>query len=59
MKNLKALREKRNLTQEQVAAELNVSRIAVVYWEQGKQNPRTKHLRKLANLLQCTVDDLL
>jgi len=39
-KNLKRLREKNNLTQEDLADNLVVSRQAICMWERGKRTPK-------------------
>jgi transcriptional regulator with XRE-family HTH domain len=59
MGNLKELRLKRGLTQQQVADALNVTRPTVVYWEQGKAHPHAKHIKSLARILKCKAVDLL
>ncbi|MBO6303858.1 MAG: helix-turn-helix transcriptional regulator [Selenomonadaceae bacterium] len=55
----KEFREKRDLSQEEVAKILGVNRAAVAKWETGANNPRLDKLVELAKLLRCTVDDLL
>lgn len=44
-------RKARDLTQDQVAAELRVSRVAVSGWEKNKFPPTRAHLRALAKIL--------
>lgn len=56
---LQARREAQGLTQEALGAKLNVTRSAVAMWETGKAKPTTDKLIALANVLSCTVDDLL
>ena len=46
-------------TQEGFAEKLEVSRISVSSWETNKCLPDTKVLLKLAELLHCSVDELL
>lgn len=56
------LREKRtslNLSQEEIANKLNITRSAVAMWETGAAKPRADKLQALAKLLNCTVDQLL
>ena len=48
-----------NLTQEQVAMALHLSRTTVSMWESGESRPRTSMLKQIADLYNCTVDDLL
>lgn len=59
MEKLKELREKRGLTQEELAKILSVSRSTVTLWELGINKPRADTLVKLAKVLHCTTDDLL
>ena len=58
-KRLRALRTKRKLTQEYLAAQLRVSRQAVSKWENDQALPDTGNLMELAKLLDCPVDYLL
>lgn len=53
--NIKALREDRNLTQEQVAEALAVSFQAVSAWERDAYKPETDKLIKLAELFEVSV----
>lgn len=48
-----------NLTQEDAARSLNVSRSTISMWETGESMPRADKLGALAKLYGCTVDDLL
>lgn len=59
MNNLRSLREKTGLTQEQVAKDLSVTQGAVSQWERGETFPQTKFLVALAKLYGCTVDEIL
>ena len=56
--DLKKLRQEKGKTQEEVAQQVGVSRIAVRNWENGAP-PKAKYLPKLAQALGCTVNDLL
>ena len=53
------MREARKLRQEDVAEALGIDRSAVSKWETGKALPRAEMLFKLADLYNCTIDDLL
>ncbi|MEG0990832.1 MAG: helix-turn-helix transcriptional regulator [Gordonibacter sp.] len=55
---LKALRQERGMTQEQVAAKLYVSRTAVSKWETGGGSPNLDLLQALARLFEVSVDEL-
>ena len=53
------LRKKRNLTQEELAAELGVTAAAVSKWEKGYSLPDILMLCSLADFFQVTADELL
>ena len=57
--NLKALREKKNLSQESLARILNISRQSVSKWEQGISYPSILYLIPLIKILDCTLEELL
>ena len=59
MNQIRMYREKRGLTQAELAFILEVSRTAVVKWETDVANPKVDNLVKLAKALRCSVDDLL
>lgn len=52
-------RKEKNMTQEQLAEELNVARQTVSKWETGETIPDVDSLRKLANLLEFSIDEAL
>ena len=52
-------RKKAGMTQEDVAADLEVSFQAVSTWERGENLPDIRHLSKLAETLDLSVDALL
>ena len=56
--NLKDLRKKRNITQEQLADILSVSRQAVSKWESGFGYPETEKLLILSKELEVSLDYL-
>lgn len=56
--NIKRLREINNLTQEQLASKLGVTRESVVKWESGKINIRDRHVSKLVELFGIEPDDI-
>jgi len=56
---LQALRKQKNLTQEEVAQALYVSRTAVSKWESGRGYPNIESLKALAKFYGVTVDELL
>ncbi|NLO84322.1 MAG: helix-turn-helix transcriptional regulator [Clostridiales bacterium] len=57
--NLRILRSKRGLTQEQLAERLNVSRQSVAKWECGQSAPDIQRLLELSEVLDVSVDGLL
>lgn len=56
---LKQLRENNNLTQEQMAARLMVSRQAVSRWENGETQPNTETLKLLSKEFNVSINTLL
>lgn len=56
---LQQLRKHKNLTQEELAAALFVSRTAVSKWESGRGYPNIDSLKAIAKFYSVTVDELL
>ena len=56
---IQKLRKEHNLTQEQLAERLFVSRTAVSKWETGRGTPSMESLKQIANLFHITLDQLL
>lgn len=56
---LRKRRKALDLTQQDIANELNVSNKAVSKWETGVSFPDASQLLPLANILGCTVDELM
>lgn len=56
---LPKLRKQNNITQEQLADKMGVSRQAVSKWEQGISIPDMDKMIQLCNILNCTLEDLL
>lgn len=52
-------RSRSGLSQAKLAAAVGVSDAAVCQWETGKQLPRAALLPKIAEALNCTIDELL
>lgn len=50
------LRAQKNLSQEELADYLFVSRTLVSKWENNKRNPNDENLKKLANLFSVEID---
>jgi transcriptional regulator with XRE-family HTH domain len=57
--NLKRIRAEKNLSQEQLAELLGVSRQAVSKWEQDSGYPETEKLIQIAQQLDVSLDSLL
>lgn len=56
---LKKLREKNNLTQEQMADRVMVTRQAVSRWETGETQPNTDTLKLLSQEFEVSINTLL
>ena len=57
--NLQHLRATRNMTQEQLAMMVGVSRQSVTKWEAERAYPEMDKLLKLCQIFDCTLDDLV
>lgn len=57
--NLQFLRKQKDMTQEQLAEALEVSRQSVSKWESDTTYPETDKLLQIANLFHCALDDLM
>lgn len=56
---LKNLREKNNMTQDQMAERVMVSRQAVSRWETGETQPNTDTLKLLSKEFDVSINTLL
>lgn len=56
---LKAARNKKKLTQRQLAAKLNISQSTIALYETGNRNPDPDTLNKFADFFSVSVDYLL
>lgn len=59
MKGLKAVRKMRNLNQQKVAMDLNISREALSHYENGKRDPSLDMLNKLSKYFNVSIDYLI
>ena len=57
--NLKSARLETEMTQKQVASKLDVVESCYANWEQGRTEPNIAMLRKLCNLFDITIDELV
>lgn len=57
--NLQALRAEHNMTQEQLAMLLGVSRQSVTKWEAERSYPEMDKLLKICDIFGCSLDDLV
>lgn len=57
--HLRSLRLEHDLTQQQLAENLNLDRSTVAYMESGRILPNLRTLAKLKNLYRLSWDDLL
>lgn len=58
-KNLKDARKIANLTQKEVADKLGVVESCYANWEQGRTEPNIFMLRKLCEILDISLDELI
>lgn len=56
--NIKLLRKKMGLSQEELAKKLGITQGAVSQWETVGVSPFADKLPELAKILDCTIDDL-
>ena len=56
---LQKLRKERNLTQEELAEKLFVSRTAISKWESGRGYPGIDSLKTIAKYFHVTIDELI
>ena len=56
---LQKLRTKENLTQEELAEKLYVSRAAISTWESGRGYPSIDSLKAIAKFFNVTIDELI
>jgi transcriptional regulator with XRE-family HTH domain len=59
IERLKQLRTEKNLSQAQLAKEIDVTQPAIAYWETGKKIPNAQAIITLAQYFGVTTDYLL
>lgn len=57
--NLSELRKNKGISQEELAKALGVTQGNISAYETGRWEPSIQMLKKLASILDCTVDELL
>ena len=57
--NLENIRKEKQFTQLKLAKSLKVDHYTVSKWEKGVASPNIQTLKKIAQVLNCTVDDLI
>ena len=58
-KRLVELRKKNNMTQEELALEVNVTRQTISNWELGSTKPDVEQLKELSRLYGISIDELV
>ena len=56
---IKSLRNKKGMTQESLAEELNVSRSTIAIWENDNGIPEISNLKLISRIFHVSLDDLL
>jgi transcriptional regulator with XRE-family HTH domain len=56
---LQKIRKDRGWSQPKLAEETGIAVATIREWEQRRRNPSVPLIRKLADALECTVEDLL
>ena len=59
MTGLKEIRKQRNLNQQKVAMDLNISREALSHYENGKREPSLTLLLKMSEYYNVSIDYLI
>ncbi len=59
MNKIRYFRLKNNMKQSDLATKLNLSRTTITKWENNTTNPKLRMLPKIAEALNCTVQDLI
>lgn len=56
---LKKLRESKKIKQKIIVEKLNLSVGCVCNWEKGKRQPQIEQIPKLAEVLNCTIEEVV
>lgn len=57
--NLQKLRSEKNLSQEQLADKIGVSRQTISAWESGKASPELDKITTISKLFSVSIDELV
>lgn len=57
--NVRNLRKKNKMSQQELADRLNVSRSLITAYENGRRNPSTENLKKISELFKVSIDEVL
>lgn len=57
--NIKRLRKLNNLTQQNLADQLNRSKTLIALWEKGERDPSSHDLKKLSEIFNVRADDII
>lgn len=59
MNRIKEIRLVNNMKQSDLADKLNVTQATVSGWESGRRTPDLETVRRIAELFDCSIDELL
>ena len=57
--NLKQIRKSKNMSQEELAQKVNVTRQSVSKWENGEAYPEMNNILELCKIFNCKINDLV
>ena len=57
--NLKLIRKRKNMSREELAFKVNVSRQSVSKWENGEAYPEMNNILELCKIFNCKINDLV
>ena len=56
---IKLARQRAEMTQEELATKIGTTQKDISRWENGERNPKIDKLKKIAEALDCIIDDLV
>ncbi|WP_264229695.1 helix-turn-helix transcriptional regulator [Acholeplasma laidlawii] len=56
---LKEIREKKGMSQEELAEKLGINRTMIIHYEKGRNYPSLERAVQISNILGCTLDELV